>query len=228
MGNVNQKGSSLNTLQIKICGLTSVDDALGCVDLGADAIGLVFYPKSPRYITMQKAKEICSAVPEKIKTVGVFVDETFSNIMHIAQYCRLKGVQLHGNESSCLVEQLVKENLIVIKALFSGRKPRIDDVINYRASAFLVECGKGVLPGGNAEVWDWKEARRLENKFPLILAGGLSFENVAEAVKASFPDAVDISSGVESSPGRKDLNKVASFIKEVSVCSAHKTFKKVF
>jgi len=228
MGNVNQKGSSLNTLQIKICGLTRVDDALGCVELGADAIGLVFYPKSPRYITMQKAKEICLALPEKIKTVGVFVDETFSNIMHIVQYCGLKGVQLHGNEPPHLVDRLVSDNFIVIKALFSGRKPHIDDAFNYRASAFLVECGKGVLPGGNAEVWNWEEARRLGNKFPLILAGGLSFENVAEAVKASLPDAVDISSGVESSPGRKDMNKVASFIKEISGCSAQQITKKIF
>jgi phosphoribosylanthranilate isomerase len=228
MGNINQTNSFLNTMQIKICGLTRVDEALGCVELGADAIGLVFYSKSPRYITMQKAKEICLAVPEKIKTVGVFVDETFSNIMHIAGYCRLKGVQLHGNECPGLVERLAKEKLIVIKALFSGRKPHIDDACNYGASAFLVECGKGVLPGGNAEVWDWKEAQRLGNNFPLILAGGLSYENVAAAVNASLPDAVDVSSGVESSPGRKDLNKVASFIKKVSGCSTQQAVKKVF
>ena len=228
MDNLNQTGRPSGMLQIKICGLTRVDEALGCADLGADAIGLVFYSKSPRYINMRKAKEICLALPDKIKTVGVFVDETFSNIMRIARYCGLKGVQLHGNESFFFVDQLVKENLIVIKTLFSGRKPHIDDAFNYRASAFLVECGKGALPGGNAEIWNWKESRKLSNTLPLVLAGGLSSENVAEAVRSGLPDAVDISSGVESSPGRKDLHKVASFIKEASGCGVQQIVKKIF
>lgn len=228
MEGFNQTNKFSNKLQIKVCGLTRVDEAIECAELGANALGLVFYPKSPRFINKQQAKEICRAVPKKIQMVGVFVDETFSNIMHTAEYCGINCVQLHGNEPPGLVKRLVKENFIVIKALFSGRKPHIDEAANYGASAFLAECGKGVLPGGNAEIWNWNESRRVSNIFPLILAGGLSSENVTEAIRAGLPDAVDVSSGVELSPGRKNLNKVAAFIKEVSGCSIQKTVRKIF
>ncbi|HBN26048.1 MAG TPA: phosphoribosylanthranilate isomerase [Desulfobacteraceae bacterium] len=217
-----------NTPQIKICGLTKIDEALGCANLGADAIGLVFYPKSPRNVTIQMGREISRALPPKVTTVGVFVDETFLNIMKIVEFCGLKAVQLHGNEPCELVNRLRKENIIVVKALFANKKPFLADTGDYNPSAYLVECGKGILPGGNAKTWNWEKASRLNTKCPIILAGGLAPENAAKAVAACLPDAVDISSGVESSPGRKDLKKTDLFINAILQCSLPKPICKIF
>lgn len=214
--------------QVKICGLTRVDEALECVALGADAIGCVFYPKSPRYLTDHLAGEICLAVQERVKTVGVFVNETFSSIMQRVERCHLNAVQLHGQEPPELVRRLREENLHVIKALFIDGKPSLEDVSSYHASAFLVECGLGRLPGGNALEWNWGEAKSFGEKHPLIIAGGLTPENVCDAIKASAPHAVDVSSGVESGPGRKDLDKVRSFINAVSRCKLKKNLRKIF
>ncbi|MDM8525082.1 phosphoribosylanthranilate isomerase [Desulfococcaceae bacterium HSG8] len=217
-----------NSPQIKICGLTNVDEALGCADLGANAIGLVFYPRSPRNVTEDQAKEISTALPIDVKTVGVFVDETFSNIMRKAEHCRLDAVQLHGQESSGLVSKLRDENLIVIKGLFMKRSPFLEDAAKYDASAFLVECGKGTLPGGNAMSWNWEEAKDFGEKYPFILAGGLSPDNVSRAIRESMPDAVDVSSGVESAPGRKDIHEAEAFVNAVLECDLSKKIRKIF
>jgi len=205
--------------QVKVCGLTKVDEALECVSLGADAIGCVFYPLSPRNVTDDQAKEICMAVPSRVITVGVFVNETFSDIMQKVKTCHLKAVQLHGNESPELVRRLCKKNLLVIKALFVEGSPSIEEAANYKASAYLVECGKGKLPGGNALEWNWEKARDFGEQYPFILAGGLAPENIARALTASMPDAVDVSSGVESSPGRKDFRRIKSFTEALLLCS---------
>lgn len=222
-----------NTPQIKICGLTRVAEALGCAALGVDAIGCVFYPKSPRNVTDSQAREICLALPEQVKTVGVFVNASFADIMRKVERCRLNAVQLHGRESSRLVDRLCRENLLVIKALFADGHPSFQKVSNYQASAYLLECGRGRLPGGNALVWNWEEAKRFGETHSLILAGGLAPDNVYQAVAAGAPDAVDVSSGVESAPGCKDLSKVEAFVKAVWQCSAKnigalKTFRKIF
>ena len=217
-----------SNLQIKICGLTRVEEALTCASLGADAIGCIFYPKSPRHVTESRAKAICLALPRRITTVGVFVNETFSTIMRKVERCHLKAIQLHGQEPCDLVYRLRKENIAVIKALFIGGSPGIDEISNYEASAFLVECGQGTLPGGNALHWNWGDAKGVGEKYPLILAGGLTPENVSEAISAALPDAVDVSSGVESSPGSKDPDKAASFIESVSRCRVEKQAKRVF
>lgn len=214
--------------QVKICGLTRIDDAVKCAELGADAIGLVFHPKSPRFVKDDQACEICHALPEKVKRVGVFVDETFASIMQKVERCGINAVQLHGNESPQLAGSLLKGNLIVIKALFHAKKPAFEDAVNYRVSAFLAECGKGALPGGNALSWDWEKAKNISGIYPLILAGGLSPENVCHAVSLCFPDAVDVSSGVESAPGIKDIEKVKLFISRVSDCSLAKRPGRIF
>ncbi len=160
--------------------------------------------------------------------MGVFVNETFSNIMRKVEQCRLKAVQLHGRESPDLVSRLRSENLLVIKALFTENSPCLEDASKYDASAFLLECGKGVLPGGNAMKWNWEKAHGFGEKYPFILAGGLAPDNVLDAVTASLPDAVDVSSGVESVPGRKDILKAESFIKAVSQYHPHKKTRKIF
>ena len=214
--------------QVKICGLTEVEQALQCAALGVDAIGCVFYPKSPRHLTDDQARKICLSLPERIKTVGVFVNQTFSNIMHHVEFCHLSTVQLHGQESPELVRSLCKENLHVIKALFIDANPTLKDASNYQASAFLVECGQGKLPGGNALQWNWEQAKSFGEKHPLIIAGGLAPENVAHAIKVSSPHAVDVSSGVESSPGQKDIGKVAVFLDAVFRCGLKKKLRKIF
>ncbi len=220
--------NSTNIVQIKICGLTNADEALGCAALGADAIGLVFYPKSPRNLTESQAKDIVSVLPNQVKTVGVFVNETFSAIMRKVEYCGLNAVQLHGRESPELVRQLRDEKLIVIKGLYTERRPFLKEASDYKASAFLTECGKGILPGGNAMAWNWSEAKSFGEDYPLILAGGLSADNVSQAIAAGQPDAVDISSGAESSPGRKDLDKTRAFIHAVSQCRLDRKPRKIF
>jgi len=214
--------------QVKICGLTRVEQAVQCVALGADAIGFVFYPKSPRHLTDDRAEEICLALTDRVKTVGVFVNETFSNIMNHVERCHLSTVQLHGQESPDLVRHLRNQNLQVIKALFVDGNPSLKDAENYQASAFLVECGQGKLPGGNALEWNWNQAKRFGEKHPLIIAGGLSPENVSHAISVSSPHAVDVSSGVESSPGNKDIDKVSLFLDAVFRCGINKNAEKIF
>lgn len=214
--------------QIKICGVTRTDEALECAALGADAIGCVFYPKSPRHLTDHQARGICLAMPKQVRTVGVFVNETFTRIMQRVEHCGLRAVQLHGQESPNLISRLRKESLVVIKALFAEGQPSFKDVSKYHASAFLLECGQGKLPGGNARQWNWSLAKDIGNSHPLIIAGGLSPDNIFNAINVSRPHAVDVSSGVEKSPGEKDLVKVAAFMAEVSSYKTMYNFNKIF
>jgi len=202
--------------QIKICGLTKAAAAIRCAEMGANAVGLNFYPGSPRYIGDDVARNIATALPSSVSSVGVFVNCTFSHIMQKVENCRLTAIQLHGQESPALVQRLVNEGLNVIKVLFIATEPRLYAADNYDASAFLIEHGTGKLPGGNARIWDWGDIRQFSLSYPLILAGGLAPENVADAILMSKPDAVDVSSGVESAPGIKDMKKVEAFINAVT------------
>lgn len=214
--------------QIKICGLTNVDEAQQCAALGVNAIGFVFFPKSPRYLTEAQAKEISASLPQEVCKVGVFVNETFSSIMDRIDNCNLTAVQLHGQETPELVKRIRKMKIPVIKALFSERSPSLQDVSRYDASSFLAECGKGKLPGGNALAWNWGEAKRVGEKKPFILAGGLAPDNVVLAIDQCGPDAVDVSSGVESAPGKKDLKRVKAFVDAVSRCGFEKKLRRIF
>lgn len=200
---------------IKICGLTDPDNALACAELHPDAIGLIFYKKSPRHISMKQAARITGLLPEDVMAIGVFVDNSFEDIMEKVRRCGLNGVQLHGNESPGLADRLKKENLFVIKALFAAKEPHLNQATDYsHVSALLVEYGKGRHPGGNAETWNYEIPIKI--KIPVIIAGGLSEATIANALKAARPFGVDVSSGVEISPGKKDINKVESFIARVN------------
>ena len=202
-------------VQVKVCGLTLVEEAVACAGMGADAIGLVFYPPSPRWVSGQRAREISGSLPEQVWKVGVFVDEPYSAVMKKAEFCRLNCVQLHGAEPPGMVEALEAAGISVIKSLFVKKGPFLSEAGLYRASAYLIESGGGLVPGGAGLSWRWAEAGELPGKVPCILAGGLSAENVGEAIYAFGPDAVDVSSGVESEPGRKDISKVRAFIEAV-------------
>lgn len=213
--------------QVKICGLTKVDEAIKCAELGSNAIGLIFYDKSPRFISDNQAREICRGLPDTVQKIGVFVDESFDNIMEKVHKCGLTGIQLHGLETPQLIDRFTRENLLVIKGLFTQKKPNISDVSMYKASAYLVEYGKGKLPGGNATTWDWSQAFDFGRKHPFILAGGLDPNNVVQAINQCFPDAVDVSSGVEITPGQKDIGKVGNFISAIhSVSGKYMLHKK--
>ena len=206
-------GNTSDRPQVKICGLTRPDEALACARMGADAIGLVFYPKSPRNLTPRQAGDICRHLPPQIKAVAVCVDMPSEEILALASECGFGTVQLHGRETPQKVARLTQAGLRVVKALFTNRPPEIAQAPQYEAAAaFLVECGQGQLPGGNARAWNWHLPRALFEKQPVILAGGLAPENIRQALQAGKPDAVDVSSGVEASPGRKDLQKVRTFL----------------
>lgn len=202
--------------QIKVCGLTRPDQARACAELGADAIGLVFFAKSPRNVTLKQAASIKSALPPGVSAVGVFVNPSREALVQSVDQCGLDIVQLHGAETPDVVTGIHSDLKVpIIKALFTTRSPGMADAGNYGAAGFLVECGKGPLPGGNAMDWDWSLAEDFGRHYPLILAGGLGPDNVAQAIGACLPDAVDASSRLEAEPGVKDLDKVAAFIDQV-------------
>lgn len=218
----------MSTPQIKICGLTDADQALACAELGADAIGLVFFEKSPRNLSEDRARTICDALPDCVVTTGVFVNETFEGIMQKIVQCNIRAVQLHGNESPDLVARLRAENLPVIKVLYMESDPNINRADDYDPNAFLVECAKGILPGGNALSWNFERASEFKTEKPVLIAGGLSPENIADAVIKARPDGVDVSSGVEKSPGQKDLKKVEAFITAVKQQAVAKPLRRIF
>ena len=218
----------LTSPQVKICGLTDAREAVNCARMGADAIGFVFYPKSPRAVTAHQAKAISMALPSFVCRVGVFVDETLDTILQTARVVRLQAVQLHGMESPALVEELSSQGLTVIKALFSHREPLFTHAIRYPAASFLVECGAGPLPGGNARAWDFSLLKDFAKDFALVLAGGLTTDNVTQAIDLCQPDALDISSGIECAPGKKDLEKVKQFISAVQKAPSEKPNRRIF
>ena len=220
--------------QVKICGLTRVAEAAACATAGADAIGLVFYPPSPRHVSVAVARDIADALPAGVARVGVFVNESVNMVLSTARSAGLTAVQLHGQESPGMVADLKAAGLTVIKALFAARAPGLETAHRYGADAVLFEQGAGRLPGGNAETWDYGLARRRELGPPLILAGGLTPDNVGAAMAMAKPDAIDLSSGVESAPGRKEISLVERLLTELQACgplygdAALTTLRRVF
>lgn len=201
---------------IKICGFTEPDNALACARFSPDAMGLVFFDKSPRNVSVEQAARITEVLPGNILPVGVFVDKPYNEIMDIVERCRLGGVQLHGNEPSEMVDHFLQNDLLVIKALFAKKEPFLDQADRYHtASYLLIEYGKGVLPGGNAESWNYALSRQMKTEVPIVLAGGLGPETICDALKSAGPAGVDVSSGVEKRPGMKDPEKVRAFIEKV-------------
>jgi len=214
--------------QVKICGLTRPDQAAACVDAGAAAIGLVFYDKSPRNVSIDTARAITRVLPQAVARVGVFVDEPYDVIMQRVATCHLTCVQLHGRETPELVMQLKSAGLVVIKSLFFDRSPLLTAADQFFADAYLAECGTGTLPGGNAKVWNYAEAGDLGLSSPLILAGGLSPDNVADAIQSACPDGVDVSSGVELRPGIKDPALVTQFMRTVINSKHNPSLRRIF
>ena len=195
--------------RIKICGITNIEDALQAVEAGADALGFVFYAKSPRHVAPHEVQKIIAELPPFVTTVGLFVNESIPRIRRTMAAARLDVVQLHGDEQpeDCLIEPLR-----VVKALRVKDAASLQGVNQYQVSALLLDAFCDEAYGGTGKQFDWQLAKRLTGQLPLILAGGLNPENVIDAVRQVNPYAVDVSSGVEARPGKKDHQKVAEFI----------------
>ncbi len=197
--------------RVKICGITSVEDAVVAIEAGADALGFVFYAKSPRALTREAARDIIAKVPPFVTTVGVFVNEAADVIKGLRDLVPLDRVQLHGDETPEFSALLGPG---VIKALRIKGEEDILVMKDYNVETFLLDAFVEATPGGTGATFDWAIALEAKRYGRIILSGGLTPENVAEAVKCAAPYAVDVSSGVESSPGVKDPDKIRRFIEE--------------
>ena len=193
--------------QVKICGITNKEDALFAAECGAAALGFIFYPASPRYINPEDAKKIISDLPDEVIKVGVFVNEKAEEIKKIMKYCNIDMVQLHGDESPEYCRQFPSS--MIIKAVELKNNDDLKNALIYDAAAILVDSRHDGLYGGTGLKANWELAAALRNRKPLILSGGLHEENIAEALGTVNPAAMDINSGVEISPGRKDHEKLS-------------------
>ena len=202
-------------VKVKICGMTRLEDILLAVKEGADAVGFIFYKKSPRCVSAKAVKSIVAALPPFIETVGVFVNESADRINRIADSCKLSAVQLHGNESPAFCKKIHRK---VIKAVRVKGKDSFDGLSSYKVSAFLLDAYSDQQQGGTGETFDWRLVGEGKKYGPVILAGGLDQSNVAHAIQKVKPYGVDVCSGVEKIPGIKDPTKLKAFIKAVKGC----------
>jgi phosphoribosylanthranilate isomerase len=199
--------------KVKICGITSVADGLAAAEAGADMIGLMFAPQSPRLISVHTAAEISRALPPFMLRVGVFVNPDESQVMEAIAACGLNLLQFHGDEPSDFCTQF---GLMSVKALRVKDADSLFALENYATDAFLLDAYSKAGLGGTGETFNWEMAIEAQKYGkPIFLAGGLTPENVADAVTTVNPFAVDVSSGVESAPGKKDAGKVRAFIRAV-------------
>jgi len=196
-------------VEVKICGLTTEDDALRCVEAGADAIGLNFWPRSPRSTDVAAAKAIAEAVGDRVQTVGVFVDFTVAQIREILTETGIEWAQLHGDETPEQVGVLLPG---AYKAIGVKDGSAIELARAYPGEHLLLDASVPGLPGGTGRTFNWAIAAEVARERKLTLAGGLNPKNVAEAIEAVNPFRVDVASGVESEPGRKDPELVRAFI----------------
>ena len=197
-------------MKIKICGITNLEDALHAVECGADALGFNFYPKSPRYIASDAAAEIMSQLPENVLRIGVFVNSSHEEIQRISP--SLDFVQLHGDETPEFASRLSDAGIKVIRALHAGDSAA---ALEYDVEGFLIDT-PSIVYGGSGETFDWELAVKFKEVAPeFYLAGGLTPENVADAIRSVRPTGVDVCSGVELVKGKKDPKKVAAFIEAV-------------
>jgi phosphoribosylanthranilate isomerase len=200
-------------VEIKICGITNISDAFIAAECGADALGFIFYPQSQRYVVPAKAKEIIQKLPCEISKVGVFVNHEIEEVKEIAQFCGLDLIQLHGDEPPEYCAQFPMSSLI--KAVSCQTEEEVRELRNYPVGAVLMDARDSGHFGGTGKISDWRLAIMVKEGHPLILAGGLNKENIRKAVETVRPQAVDINSGVEISPGKKDPRKITEIVRMV-------------
>jgi phosphoribosylanthranilate isomerase len=198
--------------KIKICGITNLNDAKIAVDYGADAIGFVF-AESVRQVNREKVKALVQKLPPFVTFVGLFVNETAKNIENICRYCGLNAVQLHGNEPPGFLDKLKRYK--VIKAFRIKNERDINPINKYKSDAVLLDGYAENKMGGSGAAFDWKIVKKVKTSSPIIIAGGLTHVNVSRAIKIANPYGVDVSSGVEIRPGKKDRKLIKKFIDAV-------------
>ena len=196
----------------KICGITNLDDANVAVENGASAIGFIFYEKSPRTISINNAKSISKHLPKTIARVGVFVNHEKDFIRLAISEVPLDMIQLHGDETPDFCNQF---DVAILKALRIKNEASLSVMDQYDVAMFLLDTFSNDQYGGTGETFDWSVLNR-KFKTPIILSGGLNSENILDAIDAVNPSAVDVNSGVESSPGKKDYNKLKSLFKNLN------------
>ena len=203
-------------IQVKICGITRLDDAEAAIEWGANALGFIF-AKSPRQVTPQKARDITLKVSPYVKTVGVFVNERPAEILKIMDFCGLDLVQLHGDEPVSVCSKMAPR---VIKAFRVRGEETLKEMVDYKnhVRGILLDTYQKGLNGGTGQHFDWQLAiKAKEMGIPMILSGGLKPENVQEALERVNPAAIDVSSGIEESPGIKDHERMRRFMEKTTV-----------
>ncbi len=197
---------------VKICGITCEEDAQAAVSAGANALGFVFWPRSPRVVDVERAGAIIAALPAGVASVGVFVDQPASEVNDIARRAALTLVQLHGSETDEYA-RLMSRPVIKAVAIEGDRVPNVD---GWRADVtILLDVHDPVRRGGTGKTIDWAAAARVARQRKILLAGGLNPENVSEAIARVRPYGIDVSSGVETSPGRKDHQRIKALFEAV-------------
>ena len=202
-------------VRVKICGITNAADALAAIDAGADLLGFNFYEQSPRFVTSADAERIGRQLPKKVDAVGIFVNAPTADVAALCESLKLDAAQLHGDETAETVAELAG-SVPVVKAFRVDPDFDLKMLNNYpSAFAFLFDAALTGQYGGMGRTTDWDAARRASARHRIILAGGLKVENVAAAVRIVRPYGIDVASGVESKPGRKDHGRMREFIQEV-------------
>jgi phosphoribosylanthranilate isomerase len=225
---------------VKVCGMTNLEDALVAVEAGADAVGFVFYEKSPRCVTVETARKICSKLPESVETIGVFAGESVARAGDVGSFVGLDGLQIYTTSGPRTLEILERVGAWPPSGRIPGQTKiyvalSISEIITEEIEeqgltvemqdpegkfvALLLDSGGGRQPGGTGVAFDWKRAAApvagLSARHKVVVAGGLTPENVVEAIDILQPWGVDVASGVEASPGKKDPKKVRAFVKAV-------------
>jgi phosphoribosylanthranilate isomerase len=201
-------------IKVKICGITNLEDALNSVKAGCNALGFVFYRKSPRYITPKKASRIIKHIPAHILKIGVFVNTEEKIVKRIARLCNLDMLQFHGNESPEFCKKF--NGYKIIKAFRVKDKIDPRKILKYKTLAYLFDTFVNSKSGGTGKNFNWKLVRHIDGLTrPVFLSGGLNAENVRKAIEIVHPGWVDVSSSVEIKPGKKDGKKVRKFIQAV-------------
>lgn len=196
----------MRIVKVKICGITNLEDARAAVDMGADMLGFNFYPKSPRYLTVEQAIQILDEIPTFVDTVGVFVNPTADQIKEITAYGFLNWIQLHGDETPKFCDTLTWFHVRTIKAIRVHSGADLDAIDNYHTDAILLDAFNSKLYGGTGEVFDWSLIGDISNR-RIFIAGGITPENAAAAARLGVY-GIDVCSGIESAPGKKDHEKM--------------------
>jgi len=208
-------------IKVKVCGITNAEDALAAVEAGADALGFIFYEKSPRYVVPGVVANIIAELPPLVTPVGVFVNEGLATVRSIMDTCGLAMAQLHGDENVSYCRELARP---AMKALRLRDRGSLLALAEYQGRGgvrgFVLDAFSELSYGGTGQITDWGLAAEVAKSTPILLAGGLTLDNVTEAIRTVRPYGVDVSSGVESAPGKKDHAKMRAFVDAVRVVSS--------